>query len=184
MVSCHSGFVGFAVLHQVAHLGGPSLTHSLLYSIVLLGVCRWLLGLSRPPTLLSSPLSHPSVFVLSGDLVPSHQSIRFIPAPPDSFCRCFHLIISLKKKRKKKGFFSGQLEVTDHIRAAFRLSDHLIKPRSISPPLFVDHLFFLRLRGEASGPRPNESHSYPSFRGAMGDLHQFPGIWSLTECPV
>lgn len=54
----------------------------------------------------------------------------------------------------KKRFFSGQYKVTDHIRAAFRLSDHLIKPRSILPPLFVDHLFFLGLRGEVSGLSP------------------------------
>lgn len=48
-------------------------------------------------------------------------------------------------------FFPGQYKVTDHISAAFWLSDHLIKPRSILPPVFVDHLFFLGLRGEASG---------------------------------
>lgn len=101
------------------------------------------------PTPLSNPLPPPSVFVLSGDLAPTHQSIRFTAVPPGSFWRCFHLIISLKKI-----FFSGQYEVTDHIRAAFRLSDHLIKPRSISPPLFSDHLFFLGLRGEARGLGP------------------------------
>lgn len=48
-------------------------------------------------------------------------------------------------------FYPGQYKVTDHISAAFWLSDHLIKPRSILPPVFVDHLFFLGLRGEASG---------------------------------
>lgn len=101
------------------------------------------------PTPLSKPFPPPSVFVLSGDLAPSHQSIRFTEVPPGFFWRCFHLIISLKRF-----FFSGQYEVTDHIRAAFRLSDHLIKPRSISPPLFSDHLFFLGLRGEAHGLGP------------------------------
>lgn len=74
---------------------------------------------------------------------------------------------------------SGQVEVTDHIRAAFRLSDHLIKPRSISPPLFVGHLFFQGLRGEAchppSGP-PANPVAAAAFGGAVGDLHQFPGI--------
>lgn len=75
--------------------------------------------------------------------------MRFTAAPPGSFWRCFHLIISLKKI-----FFPGQYEVTDHIRAAFRLSDHLIKLRSISLPLFSEHLFFLGLRGEVSGLGP------------------------------
>lgn len=101
------------------------------------------------PTPLSNPFPPPSVFVLSGDLAPSHQSIRFSVVPSGSFWRCFHLIISLKKI-----FFPGQHEVTDHISAAFRLSDHLIKPRSISLPLFSDHLFFLGLRGEACGLGP------------------------------
>lgn len=89
------------------------------------------------------------MFLLSGDLVPSHQSIHFAPAPLGSFWRCFHLIISLKKFFFF--FFPGQYKVTDHISAAFWLSDHLIKLRSILPPVFVDHLFFLGLRGEASG---------------------------------
>lgn len=62
-------------------------------------------------------------------------------------------VISFNHFFKKVFFFflPGQYKVTDHISAAFWLSDHLIKPRSILPPVFVDHLFFLGLRGEASG---------------------------------
>lgn len=64
-----------------------------------------------------------------------------------------------KEGRWEGGWGSGQLEVTDHIRAAFRLSDHLIKPRSISPQLFVGHLFFQGLRGEVRRPPAGLSQS-------------------------
>lgn len=112
-------------------------------------VQNWWFRSEPTPTPLSNLFLPPSVFVLSGDLTPSHQSIRFTAVPPGSFWRWFHLIISLKKI-----FFPGQYEVTDHIRTAFRLSDHLIKLRSISLPLFSEHLFFLGLRGEVSGLGP------------------------------
>lgn len=90
---------------------------SVLLSLVLspsLRICRWLLGRSRPrlpsltppPPVTSAPFSRtycppPSVFALSGGrvgLYPPSSPFRFIPNPPHSFCRCFHLIISLKKK--------------------------------------------------------------------------------------
>lgn len=118
------------------------------------------------------------MFALSGDLVPSHQSIHFTLAPPDSFWRCFHLIISLKKD-----FFSGQHEVTDHIRAAFRLSDHLIKPRSISPPLFVDHLFFLGLRGEACGLSPTNSIPTKAFEVEWATYTNSQGFRAWLSVP-
>lgn len=130
---------------------------------------QWLLGLSllSPPL---KPISPPSVFLLSGDLVPSHQSIHFSLAPPGSFWRCFHLIISLKKffSRAVQGHRSHQccfLTQWPFNQAEVHFATGLCRPP-----------FLPGAQGWSQWPQSYESHSCQSFRGGIGDLHQFTGI--------
>lgn len=146
------------------------------FALSFLLFCWWLLGLSllSPPL---NPISPPSVFLLSGDLVPSHQSIHFAPAPPGSSWRCFHLIISLKKF-----FFSFFLFLSGAVQGhrshqccfltqwPFNQAEVHFATSLCRPP------FLPGAQGWSQWPHSYQSHSCQSFQGGIGDLHQFTGI--------
>lgn len=86
---------------------------------------KWLLGLSLRPPLTQTHFPSFSVCAKWGPCT----LLQVHPL----HCRPSRLLLKVLSFNHffKKDFFPGQYEVTDHIRAAFRLSDHLIKPRSI-----------------------------------------------------
>lgn len=160
-------------LHYPAGTGSFTLSTSLALFLFFLSL-SWeqVVIRSEPtPTPHSNPFPPSLVFVLSGDLAPSHQSIRFTAVPPGSFWRCFHLIISLKKiffSRAARGHRSHQSCFPT--QWPFNQAEVHFAATLFRPP------FLPGAQGWSRWPRPSESHTYQSFRGELGDLHQFPGI--------
>lgn len=136
--------------HWIIHFLCVSLSNSFSSLSLSLGSEQVVIRSEPTPIPLSNPFPLPSVFSAKWGPcnLPQVHPLHCSPS------RLLLKVLSFNHFFKKRFFFSGQYEVTDHIRAAFRLSDHLIKPRSISLPLLSDHLFFLGLRGEARGLGP------------------------------